>query len=195
MNFLQFQESAKQGLESARATLSVFTGKELRLDAVTTDYVELSKVPLLSGSPEDVVLSSYVTFSGDAEGQLMILFRPDSAQKLADCLVPELFRSLSQEEIPSLLDSLMVEVANIVGSSVLNKVADRGGMRLVPTPPVMVRDMSGAILGSAMSYSGTVGNQVYVAYIKFSLGDGKASFEVVFLPKPSARKNGLWVTK
>ena len=46
-----------------------------------------------------------------------------------------------------------------------------------------------------MSYSGTVGNQVYVAYIKFSLGDGKASFEVVFLPKPSARKNGLWVTK
>ena len=194
MNFLQFQESAKQGLESARATLSVFTGKD-RLDAVTTDYVELSKVPLLSGSPEDVVLSSYVTFSGDAEGQLMILFRPDSAQKLADCLVPELFRSLSQEEIPSLLDSLMVEVANIVGSSVLNKVADCGGMRLVPTPPVMVRDMSGAILGSAMSYSGTVGNQVYVAYIKFSLGDGKASFEVVFLPKPSARKNGLWVTK
>ena len=109
MNFLQFQESAKQGLESARATLSVFTGKELRLDAVTTDYVELSKVPLLSGSPEDVVLSSYVTFSGDAEGQLMILFRPDSAQKLADYLVPELFRSLSPDEIPSLLDSLRLK--------------------------------------------------------------------------------------
>lgn len=150
---------------------------------------------MLSGSPEQVVLSSYVTFSGDAEGQLMILFRPDSAEKLAQYLVPDTFAALRPEEIPALLDSLMIEVANVVGSSVLNKVADGGGMRLLPTPPVMIRDMSGAILGSAMSYAGSYGNEVYVAYIKFSLGDGKASFEVIFLPRLSGSKTGLWETK
>lgn len=195
LDYLQFQEYAREGLEGARAVLSAFTGRHLRLDAVTTDFIELSKVPLLSGPPEEVVLSSYVTFKGDAEGQIMILFRPDSAEKLAQYLVPEVFRSLKPEEIPALLDSLMCEVANVVGSSVLNKVADGGGMKLVPTPPIMLREMSGAILGSAMAYSGAVGNSVYVAYIKFSLGDGNATFEVVFLPKSIGSKNGLWVTK
>lgn len=175
--------------------MSAYVGKDLSLDAVTTDYLELSRVPMLSGSPEDVVLASYVTFGGDAEGQLVILFRPDTAEKLAKYLVPEVFQTIKPHELPDLLDSLVIEVANVVGSSVLNKVADEGHMKILPTPPVLQRDMSGAILGSAMSYSGAAGNAVYVAYIKFSLGDGKAFFEVVFLPRLGGSNDGLWVTK
>jgi len=148
-------------------------------------FVDLKTVPLLAGDPESVVLSSHVTFHGDAEGQLMILFRPDSAERLAAFLAPDLFQGLRPEEVPSLLESLLLEVANVVGSSVLNAVADGAGITISPTPPILVRDMAGAILGSALTYTG-VSDAVYVVHIKYSLSGGKASFEIVFLPKVSS---------
>jgi chemotaxis protein CheY-P-specific phosphatase CheC len=189
LNYARFQESAVQGLESARAILSAYTGRPLRLDAVQTDYVELSRVPLLSGPPEEVVLSSYVTFSGDVEGQLMILFRPDSAEKLAQVLAPRERESLPGEEVPAFMDSLIGEVANVVGSSVLNRVADGFGIKILPVPPVMIREMAGAILGSAMSYAGLDGDATYVAYMKVTLQEEQASFEVVFLPRLGSSKD------
>lgn len=195
LDYARFQESAVQGLESARAILSAYTGRPLRLDAVETDYVELQKVPLLSGSPEEVVLSSYVTFSGDVEGQLVILFRPGSAEKLAQVLSPKERESVPSEQVPALMDSLIGEVANVVGSSVLNRVADGFGIKILPIPPVIIREMAGAILGSAMSYAGPDGDATYVAYMKVTLQDEQASFEIVFLPRLGSSKDELWKTE
>lgn len=179
----RFYESAVQGLESARELLSAYTGRPLRLVAVRSDFVELSKVPLLSGSPEDVVLSSYVTFSGDVEGQLLILFRPESAEKLANLMAPHVFGPLADQRSPALIESLIGEIANIVGSAVLNKVADGFGIKIVPVPPVIIREMAGAVLSSAMAYAGLDGDSTYVAYMKATLDKEQASFEIVFLPR------------
>lgn len=195
LDYLRFQESAILGLESARAVLSAFTGRPLRLQAVQTDYVELTAVPLLSGPPEEVVLSSYVTFAGDVEGQLLILFRPDSAEKLAGVLAPHILESVPDHEIPALMDSLVGEVANIVGSSVLNKVADGFDIKILPIPPVMIREMAGAVLGSAMSYAGSDGDATYVAYMKVTLDEEQASFDIVFLPRLGSSKDGFWNTE
>jgi chemotaxis protein CheY-P-specific phosphatase CheC len=185
LNYVEFQRCARVGLEQARASLSAFTGRDLELGSVDMAFVDLRTVPLLSGDPESVVLASYVSFRGDAEGQLMMLFRPDTAEKVAAFLTPEVFQDLRQEEIPQLLESLLPEVANVVGSSLLNAIADGAGFKLVPTPPIMVRDMAGAVLGSAMTYTG-VSDTVYVVHIKFTLSGGKATFEIVFLPKVSS---------
>ena len=169
----------------ARASLSAFTGRDLELQSIDMAFVDLETVPLLSGDPESVVLSSYVSFRGDSQGQIMMLFRPDKAEEVATFLTPELFKGIPEEEIPPLLDSLLLEVANVVGSSLLNAVADGAGLRLFPTPPVMARDMAGAILGSAMTYTGA-SDAVYVVHIRFTLAGGRASFEIILLPKVSS---------
>ena len=182
LDYARFRESAVLGLESARAVLSAYTGRPLRLAAVGSDFIELSKVSFLSGPPEEVALSSYVTFRGDIEGQLLILFRPDSAEKLASLLAPYDFGPLSGQRSPDLLDSLLGEIANVVGSAVLNKVADGFGIKILPTPPVMIREMAGAVLGSATAHAGLDGDSTYVAYMKVTLDEEEASFEIVFLP-------------
>ena len=147
--------------------------------------MDLRVVPLLSGDPEAVVLASYVRFSGDAEGQLMMLFRPDTVQDLGRILSPKVFAGIPGGGTSALVGSFLAEVANIVGSSVLNAVADGAGLKIVPTPPVMVRDMVGAVLSSALAYAGA-SEAVYVVHIKFTLLSGGASFEIVLLPKVSA---------
>jgi len=115
----------------------------------------------------------------------MMLFRPDTAEELGAFLAPGLFAGIPQDEALPLLGSLLSEVANVVGSSVLNAVADGAGLKISPTPPVMVRDMAGAVLGSAMAYAGA-SEAVYVVHIKFTLSSGGASFEIVLLPKVSS---------
>ncbi len=149
------------------------------------DFKDLRDVPMLAGDPEAPVLASYVSFEGDAEGQLMMLFRPDSAERMAGFLLPEVFTGLRPEEVPPLLESLLLEIANVVGSSLINAVADGAGILISPTPPLLVRDMAGAILGSALSYSG-VSDSVYIVHITYSLLGGRATFEIIFLPKVSS---------
>jgi len=183
LEYARFHESAVLGLESAREILSAYTGRPLRLAAVRSDYVELNKVPLLSGPPEEVVLSSYVTFGGDVEGQILMLFRPESAEKLAGLLAPHVFGPISGQRSPDLLESLIGEIANVVGSAVLNKVADGFEIKILPIPPVIIREMAGAVLSSATAYAGLDGDSTYVAYMKATLDEEQASFEIVFLPR------------
>lgn len=178
----EFAESARIGLERARDSLSAFTARELGPGTVDVALLDLAKVPLLSGDPESVVLASYVRFDGDFEGQLIMLFRPDTAEELAAFLAPGILDGLPAHDFPALLESLLLELANVVGSAVLNAFADGVGVRLCPTPPILARDMAGAILGSTMAYA-DVSDAVYVVHIKFTLALGGASFEIVFLPR------------
>lgn len=183
-----FRRHVKVGLEIARVSLSSFTGKDLELGAADMDFMDLREIPFLAGDPETPVLASYSSFEGAAEGQLLMLFRPDSAERLATFLAPEVFEGLREDEVPSLMDSLILEVANVVGSSLINAVADGAGIGISPTPPVLVRDMAGAVLGSALSYSGLL-DAVYVIHIKYSLSFGRAMFEIIFLPKVSSKQS------
>lgn len=185
MDYQVFKDSAKVGLERARVCLSVFTGKDLSLDDFDMSFVDIKTVPLLAGDPESIVLSSYAAFCGDLEGQLMMLFRPDTAERLATFLAPGVFQGIRDDEIPKILDSLILEVANVVGSSLLNAVADGSNLKIVPSPPILVRDMAGAILSSALAYCGE-NDTIYVVHIKYSLAEGRATFEIVLLPKVSS---------
>jgi chemotaxis protein CheY-P-specific phosphatase CheC len=188
VNYETFRECARLGLEKARVSLSTFTGKDLRLDGVDMAFMDLRDVPLLAGHPETPVLASYSSFEGAVEGQLMMLFRPDTAERLATFLAPEVFEGLEPGEIPVLMDSLILEVANVVGSALINSVADGADISISPTPPVLVRDMAGAVLGSALSYAG-LSDAVYVVHIQYSLSLGKAMFEIIFLPRVSSEQN------
>lgn len=185
MNYQRFEESARNGLETARASLAALIGKDPALDQVDMSFIDLKNLPLLAGDPEAPVLASYVTFAGDVEGQLMILFRPDSVEGMVDYLPPEALLDLRPGEVPEMVESMLLEITNVVGSSVLNSVADAAGLLISPTPPILVRDMAGAILGSALAYTGEK-DTLYVVHIKYSLSHGKAIFEIVILPRVSS---------
>ncbi len=183
--FTRLNECAGKGLEKARVALSSYTGKDLKLGGYKVSLVDLRDVPLLAGDPEAPVLASYSSLDGEFEGQLMMLFRPDSAEGLVEFLLPEVLSGIEPDEMPDLLDSLILEVANVVGSSLINAIADGARTSILPSPPVLVKDMAGAILGSALSYSG-LQDAVYVVHIQYSLKGGRATFEIVFLPKMSS---------
>jgi len=192
VNFRDLQKFVPLGMENARLTLCALTGKDVGLSGKTQGFIGLVDIPMLSGSPEKVVLSSYVSFYGDEEGQMMILFSPDSREKLISIFDPGIVEteptvrqhpSVVDDKDFSLLDSTVAELANIIGSSVLNAIADGAGITLRPSPPVLVRDMAGAILESAAVLAPGISDRVYVADAKFTLEGYGGHFEIVFMPR------------
>ena len=88
-----------------------------------------------------------------------MLFRPESAEKLAGLLAPHVLGPISGQKDLTLLESLIGEIANVVGSAVLNKVADGfERSKILPIPPVIIRGDGGAVLSSATAYAGLDGD-------------------------------------
>lgn len=177
-----FEECAKLAVENSRRILSVLTGRDLKVDCQSIDCTGVADLPVLSGQFEDIVLSSWVSFRGGMEGQLIILFRPDSARQLVSFLSSVITEGVDSEGHYDIQVSIVSEVANIVGCSFLDAVADRAEMVLRPSPPLLIREMAGAILESAMAVSYFESGRVPAVNVRFSLDGGEAVFEIVLLP-------------
>jgi chemotaxis protein CheY-P-specific phosphatase CheC len=172
-----------EGFESARKTLGVLTGREVEVTSVTSCEVSLSEVPFLAGAPESLVLASYVRYSGDCRGQILILYRPDNARDLARSLVPEFLAELEGAESEVLLESVVSEVSNILGSAALNAIADGTESTLRPSPPYIIRDMAGAILEAALASGAVLSEKVPVVDVAMKLGETNVGAEMIFLPE------------
>ncbi|MGI6164222.1 MAG: chemotaxis protein CheC [Bacillota bacterium] len=182
MDRVFFEECAKLGVENSRNTLAVLTGRELKVDWQITSCADVVGLPMLSLHSDEIVLSSWVSFTGDMAGQLIVLFRPDSASQVISFLAPKVLGSLDFVLNPDLEESIVSEVANIVGCSFLDAIADRAGMIIRPSPPLIIREMAGAILESAAAVSYFDSGMVPVANVRFSLDGGEAVFEIALLP-------------
>ncbi|HHY34611.1 MAG TPA: hypothetical protein GX510_03075 [Firmicutes bacterium] len=174
-----------EGLESARKALGALTGKDVEVASVKSSEMSLAEVPFLAGAPDSVVLASYIRYSGDLRGQILILYRPDNMKDLALALAPEFFAELKEEEKEALLESVVSEVSNILGSSTLNAIADGTESTLRPSPPCIVRDMAGAILETALVAGSIFSEKVPVVDVKMKLGRTDAGAEMIFLPEGS----------
>lgn len=185
MNYDDIVRHIGEGLESARKTLGALTGKDVQVASVKSSEMSLTEIPFLAGAPDSVVLASYIRFSGDCRGQMLILYRPDNAKDLARALAPEFFAELKGEETEALLESVVSEISNILSSAALNAIADGTESTLRPSPPCIVRDMAGAILEAALVSGAVLSEKVPVVDVSMKLGKTDAGAEMIFLPECS----------
>lgn len=181
MDTLFFRECTKLGVEKARSTLVALTGMPCRADFGNVKCTEVDHVPMLSGYFDDIVLSSWVSFTGEMDGQIIILFRPDSAHDVVSSMVPHFIEEMDSENQQELEESIVSEIANMIGGSLLSAIADTAQMTLKPSPPMLIREMAGAILETALAASYLYSGEVFASDVKFSLAGSEAVFEIVLL--------------
>ncbi|MBP8613758.1 MAG: chemotaxis protein CheC [Firmicutes bacterium] len=181
MNKSFFQECTRLGVEKARTTLSAITGMPCEADFSNVKCTEVDHVPMLSGYLDDIVFSSWVSFTGEMEGQIIILFRPDSPHDVVSSMVPHFIEEADSENQQELEESIVSEIANMIGCSLLGAIADMAQMTLKPSPPLLIREMAGAILETALATSYLYSGEVFASDVKFSLDGSEAFFEIVLL--------------
>lgn len=156
----------QKGLSDSSRALSSMTTGGIQLQDPHLQFLSLGVVPNIAGGPEKVVVAVYLGIEGDLNGHLMLLFTQQSGLRVVDMLME--MAPGTTDQLDDLAVSALAELGNICGSSFLNALSDRTGLTIVPTTPVVVVDMAGAILESVVTELYLNGDEVLVVETGFN---------------------------
>ena len=138
-----------RGIANSLAGLSRMVGDDLSVSGLDVKHFPAKEVVNLIGGFEKEVVGIYLTISGDADGHLMLIHDPKIAFDLIDSQLG--LASGTTTELGEMERSVLGEMGNITGSFFLNAIADATNLSLTPSPPVVMVDMAGAIMGIALA--------------------------------------------
>ena len=136
--FTSFSQMVTEGSRQASADLTAMTGIDTDVDVSRLSFVPIEGVPmqLADEARQGVVLE----FTGTPSGYIAILFDPDSAESVADALMPGMDADAAMRK------SAIQEIGNIVTSGFLDGWADTLETTIDISPPTYVDDLGSAIV-------------------------------------------------
>jgi chemotaxis protein CheC len=179
-NLANWSKLAKVGSTTAVSGLSEMVNRDFKITTLSLEEVSMRNTANLIGKPEDKVVGIYLLFSGNTAGQILLVFQPDTAFELCDLAmgVPQgTTTGLGEME-----RSVLGEMGNIVGTFFLNGVADCVGLRLMPSPPAVVEDMAGSVIGSVLAEAFDESESLFVIKLLFSSPQSQIEGRFLVLP-------------
>lgn len=138
-------EPATQG---ASVALGKWTRGRISLSLDEVRETSLAEVAAALPPGDEPVTMVIVGVSGEVSGQLILTFDDPSVAELVAVL---LNRKVGPAETWGELEmSALAETGNIFGSAYLNAMSQCVGRRLLPSPPVIVRDFAAGALEQAV---------------------------------------------
>ncbi len=165
-NLASWTKLAKLGSATAVSGLAQMVNKDFAISALSIEEVSIRNATRLVGAKaDDSVIAIYLLFSGNTSGQILLSFDPQTAFDLVDMaldLEPNTTKALGEME-----RSVLGEMGNIVGAFFLNSVADCAGLRLMPSPPTVMEDNAGRLVGSLLAEAFKGRDSIFVIKLKF----------------------------
>jgi chemotaxis protein CheC len=155
-------------------------GQEIGVGTLGFRGVPVGEISQLVGGPETESVGIYLTVSGSASGHIMLMYDPQMAHGFVDMLMgqpPGSTQSLGDMEA-----SALGELGNIMGSSFLNALADATGLTLMPSPPIVMRDMAGALLDVIAADILLTQDDAFVAETSFNAPDRDITGQFFVIP-------------
>lgn len=172
------KELANIGIGNAVTSLSQLLGEEkINMDIPVATLVPLQDVPEFLGEDEVPVAGVYIKAAGDVDLTVLFVLSLDSAANLITNLVPGTEGGLDQMGI-----SVLIEVGNILTGSYLNAVSLMTGLQLLPSPPQIAVDMSGAIISTVMAENQLVDDEVVLLQTTLSTMESRIDGNILILP-------------
>jgi chemotaxis protein CheC len=137
---------AASAIQSAANALSEMAMREITAISPEVRMVDLSHLTMVAGDPERAVVAVYLGVEGDLQGHILMAYSESMAMSLVDMLMGE--SEGTTTELGEMEISALAEAGNVAGSFFLTTIADWSGLTLPPTPPVVIHEMCGAILGT-----------------------------------------------
>lgn len=137
---------AGSAVQSAANALSEMALREITAVSPEIRMVDLSHLTMVAGDPERSVVAVYLGIEGDIPGHILMAYSESMALGLVDMLMDQ--PEGTTTELGEIEISALAEAGNVAGSFFLTTIADWSGLTLPPTPPVVIHEMCGAILGT-----------------------------------------------
>lgn len=176
------KELANIGIGNAVTSLSQLLGEEkINMDIPVATLVPLQDVPEFLGEDEIPVAGVYIKATGDVDLTVLFVLSLDSAANLITNLIPGTKGGLDQMGI-----SVLIEVGNILTGSYLNAVSLMTGLQLLPSPPQIAVDMSGAIISTVVAENQLIDDEVVLLQTTLSTMESRIDGNILILPDGGA---------
>jgi chemotaxis protein CheC len=163
--------------------LSQMIGQSIETRSFDLRQIPINEISSLVGGPEVRSVGIYLTFSGSADGHLMLMYDPNIACAFVDLLMMQ--PANTTQTLGEMEQSALGEMGNIVGASFLNILADDMGIDLRPSPPAVMIDMAGALLDIVAADLLMTQDDAYVAESTFAASDREISGMFFVMPSAS----------
>ncbi len=158
------REVSNVGMGHAATALSQLVGETVYLHVPQVTLTDIANVPDLLGGPEQVVVGITLQIRGDAQGNMMLVFPLESAERLVAQL-------LAREHMDDAFDEIGIstikEVGNILASSYLGAMGSLLNLTLIPSIPLLANDMAGAVIDFLLIELSEEGNQALMIETEF----------------------------
>ncbi|NLX91590.1 MAG: CheY-P-specific phosphatase CheC [Firmicutes bacterium] len=176
------KELANIGIGNAVTSLSQLLGEEkINMDIPVATLVPLQDAPESLGEEEIPVAGVYIKAAGDVDLTVLFVLSLDSAANLITNLIPGTKGGLDQMGI-----SVLIEVGNILTGSYLNAVSLMTGLNLLPSPPQIAVDMSGAIISTVMAENQLIDDEVVLLRTTIRTMESRIDGNILILPDGGA---------
>jgi chemotaxis protein CheC len=139
------REVANIGAGHAATALSQMTGHTIMISVPKLTVAPLEDVPNQIAAREEPVAAVLMRMLGDLTGFTLLVFPKPTALRLAGLML----KRTDVSEFGELEASALKEAGNILSAAYLNALSEFLGMILLPSPPSLAIDLSGAVLSSA----------------------------------------------
>jgi chemotaxis protein CheC len=173
----------KKGMTNAVTGLSQMVGRNVDIESINITKIPVKDMADLLGGAENTVIGIYITFSGDSKGHILLAHQPEVAYSILDLLMgdpPGTCKSLDE-----MTQSALGEMGNITGTFFLNAIADSLGIFLNPSPPIVMQDMTGAVLDIALAEILAERDDMYIAETTFGFEDRSIQGKFIIMPNAS----------
>jgi len=185
LNTLHFDvlcEIGNIGSGNAITALSALVGRPVSMTVPKVKLLEFKEYSDILGDPESIVVGILVSISGDVNGIMMFMLKPESARTLINHLMG-LSGTGSHSLAFSEMDlSAIQEIGNILCSSYINALAALIGKTIKPSPPMLAQDMAAAILSVPAIEFGKIADHVLFIDSVFQVGAENASGYFLLVP-------------
>ena len=185
------QSVANVGAANAAEAMSKILSRRIDLSIPEVNVCPISQIPEKTGCTD---VSSYIgvilPIKEETPGAVLFIFDKEEAFSLINTLYANHPDIAAQGEVADeYRESILKEITNIVGSSVLNVICEKIGMTVQPEVPSSIFSDISAILNSDDTYSSTINGYVIVMDTSFFFESDRLIGHLILLPGEDVAKS------
>jgi two-component system chemotaxis sensor kinase CheA len=177
---------ANMGITHAAENLSKILNKQIDLTIPDVRFIRIDRIPETIGNIDSVYIGVYMPLMGDIKGTILFSFGEESGFDLIDTLWGT--ETGKTRELTEDGESSLKELGNIVGSSVINVIAEKINMAIKPTVPTVTHDYMQATLDSILIMHSIKSDYALIMETDFFYGDDRVIGNMLILPDTESLK-------
>ncbi|MCL2025363.1 MAG: chemotaxis protein CheW [Leptospirales bacterium] len=176
----QLQLIANIGASRAAESMSRIISRQVGLSIPDVSITPIEKIAERTGCTDGQVYISGIVTIDDKFGSLLLLF----AEQMAFELIDALYGSSTREAgvLDEYCESILREITNIVGSSLLNVIAEKVGHTIKPNVPTLHSGNVDKILEAADIAKDSINGNVIIMDAAFFFNDDELLTHLILVP-------------